>query len=590
MYYGAGPLYSALPWSRTNPGNPWRQHPALEGVPVPEGKLPPTRHWHNAQRLGLVFGRAVAANVPSKRTEGPVPPLVKKKRGGIKAPPDATKAVYQWLVDQARLRLKDVQSHLRTQLPTLGEIAFKYHVPPSSVERWARDLRAQKEKSPRLPQPFRPQDLYIPRGSIYFGSGAQGSPGEIFGFARLAEQHGGFGVGVQAQDCGPDCLLALSQLAGRGTPVFVDSGAYEEFTKQRPISDADWSGVLGVYDQIAKAYRQDAYLVAPDKIGDQRETARRLAKFMPTLVGLAKKRKANLLLVAQGGATPRWKFWNAEVAKLRRAGVPASKIVGAMPMQAKAAKIPELVEFVKRAKGLRMIHLLGIGPGRVEAAYDAVKKARPDLRVIFDSVLITRGVGRGFLGVEPQIYTYAQDLVRYPVMHEAFQKSFRGSGTMEDWVTERGWSKEAVPDYTDHIYEEASFWLPRAYRRDLADFLQTQRGGLSAAQRKLLLSDPGEFFYQRGEDPALEAWLDDQWARFLGAYYSALVKREGILRAWRRGSLADMRREIPGIETAVEEVMFPKKKRVAKKRVLRTEPRRQRREPGAFDLPDLGSW
>ena len=580
--------------------NSWRQHPALAGLPVPEGRLPPARSWNRAVGLGLVYPdgasavaadrAAIAANPGwlerrrgTRWAGGPTPPLLKTKRGPVSVPGDAAAAVYLWLTEQAVQRLEAVKSHVKGRGPSVQRMAYDFQTQESKVRLWikhALDKTGGRRFIDRLavpvPTPFRPSELEVGENEIYFGSGAQGAPGDIEGLARLAEKHGGFGIGIEVSGCGANCRLALDHVAGRGVPVFVDSGAFPEFScmleaaksgadpSDCEIGPAEWRRRLGLYEEIAKQFRSNANVVAPDMIGDQVKTERRLRDYGGLLKKTAATYKAWILLVAQGGRVPLHTFWERMRKLLVSKGVPSSRIVAAIPMKKKPPSLQQIAEFVRKTKVDR-IHLLGIGPGRIGRVLDVIEKNRTGkLTVTYDSVLIKRGVGRGveWLGVVPEVYTYAQDIVRYEIMSEAFQKSYRGSGSLENWIPFEGWGEDEVPDYTDS-FEYVNNWLPKGYRKLLAQYL-TDLYGLDPAGAKLLVSDAYDFLTSsRGggspnwiQIPDVEAWLDDQWARFLGSYYSAVVKRDGIVMAFRRGSLVAARIAIPGIDRAIEVVMF----------------------------------
>lgn len=575
--------------------NPWRSHPALAGLPVPEDRLPPSQSWWRAQILGLTYpdgagtlAAQVAANPRFREwAEGLTPPLAKVRRGPVRSPGNATDAVYLWLTEQATLRVEAIKAHVRRGRPTGAEIAFEFSVKPRTVALWVRhalQLVGGKRRIGALavPQPVRfyPRELDVRPGTLYFGSGTQQSPGEVEGMARLAEQQGGLGVGVEVNACTQDCLLALEGVAGRGVPLFVDSGAFPEFMclargrspEQCEIGPEEWRRRLGVYEQLARLFRSDANLVAPDKIGDQGQTQERLEAHGALLKKPARSHGAWILLVAQGGEQARHVFWDRMRKLLVKKGVPKARIAAALPMKARATTLSEVGEFVRRTRDLKRIHLLGMGPGRVDNALEVIEEHGEGIEVTYDSNLIRSGVGRGaqFLSVAPEVYTYAQDIVRYEVMHEAFQRSYRGGETLENWVPLQGWLEESVPDYTDNV-GDLDEWLPNQYRRVLAEWLieQARQGGspFGATAYKLLASsptawlnapiDPGDLKGPRwGEDPGIQAWLDDQWARFLGAYYSARVKRDAMVMAWDRRDSRAMRMVAPETEQAIECVMF----------------------------------
>jgi hypothetical protein len=160
--------------------------------------------------------------------------------------------------------------------------------------------------------------------------------------------------------------------------------------------------------------------------------------------------------------------------------------------------------------------------------------------------------------------------VRYGVVHEAFQRSYRGGEVMENWIPDTGWGFADVPDYT-HAIEDVNQWLPNAHRTLLLEFLvaqsrQHKRFKITASKAKLLKKNPYAWIYSYVwddddrkwiEQPEVDAWLDDQWARFLGAFYSARVKRDGMVMAWKRGDAEAMRAALgPEAERGIDKAMF----------------------------------
>lgn len=588
--------------------NPWTRHPALVGLRVPGRFLPPPGAWPAEASLGLNypdgFGTPAARFAANPRpltrgwqaAEGPVPELLKPRRGPVPPPGDAADAVYLWLTEQATLRLEAVKSHLETGRPAPAQIAHRFGVKASRALSWIRALRKVRARGKDLvvpqPRPFEPKLVKIPKGVTYFISGTEQSPGEIEGAARLSEEHGGFGVGVEVSGCSSNCRLALEYVARRDVPLFVDSGAFPEFTcllrggepDRCVIGDEEWVRRLGEYEDIAKRFRSKANLVAPDRIGDQAETERRLKAFGGLLAKSARDYKAWILLVAQAqkGGASRHAFWKRMRDVLVKRGVPKNRIVAALPMKERSASAAEVEAFSKHlGKDVARYHLLGIGPLSVREArgkptfkqcLDAIRKHNPKAAVTCDSFMLKTGFGRGephFLAVAPKVYTYAQDIVRFAVMHEAFQRSYIGGELMENWIPLEGWGLDDVPDYTDAM-GMVDFWLPASHRKQLADYLEAESnetGGFpwSKARTKQLVESAEEFLstYVRPpggpkwyELPWVEAWLDDRWARYLGAFFSARVKRDGMVMAWSRGDSSAMKQALPGADDRVDEVMF----------------------------------
>jgi len=525
----------------------------------------------------------------------PTPPLVKPRKKLKALPVSAVNAVYEYLVDQAYWRAKAVKDHILTGRPTLEEMSWEFHAVPRVIELWIRQAREVWQQKGEIgvptPQAFRPEELVIPKGVTYFASGSEDSPGTIHGMAKL-----GIGVGVTVENCraGSQCYLAVKQLKRGKAPVFVDSGAFSEvafdersgklrLVPGKEITHEEWLEILSAYEDFVQALGGRVYLVAPDLVGSQEGTRKRMKRYAPQ-VREAARHGAKILVPVQRGRKSGAQFYKEMLGILK---IPTAQAVAAIPMKKGAASLEDLEEFLRSARKLKAIHLLGVGPGRKDISKDRagtgsvtaeeviarVRQLAPRVKISCDSVLVKRGVGRGFLSVDPEVYTYAQDLVRYELMHEAFQKSYIGGLSLENWIENVGWDMELVPDYTDNIVETVNAWLPGVYRRMLADHVgrdlaRTYRTKFGKAERELLLKDPedwlrspiwpdepGRSWY---DDPTISQWLDEQWAHFLAAYYAAAIKRDAIERAWKVRSAEAMKRALPveATERAIQRVMF----------------------------------
>ena len=122
----------------------------------------------------------------------------------------------------------------------------------------------------------------------YFASGLS-DPGEVRG-VTLAGYH----VGVSCSELRPRLLDEVEAcVREHSVRVFVDSGAFSEVAvvdravvTVRPLSAADWEKRLAIYERLARSCGRNAYLVAPDKVGEQLETLARLKRYASRLRGL----------------------------------------------------------------------------------------------------------------------------------------------------------------------------------------------------------------------------------------------------------------------------------------------------------------
>lgn len=239
--------------------------------------------------------------------------------------------------------------------------------------------------------------------AIYFASGAS-RPADIRGFARI-----GHAIGVAASELSPNAVRELESLAGRSIPVFVDSGAFSEmeFTAEgpkvvRPISDAQWAARLALYARLATALGSSVYLVAPDRIGDQEETLRRLTVFAPQLREL-RALGARILVPVQRGNRSQVEFVRDVTAALG-----FDDFVHAIPSKKNATTMAQLAEYVQAVRP-HAVHLLGLGVKNANAgrALAIIADAVPGCVVTMDSNLIAASVGRS--EARPRKLTRARD-------------------------------------------------------------------------------------------------------------------------------------------------------------------------------------
>lgn len=251
---------------------------------------------------------------------------------------------------------------------------------------------------------------------LYFVSGAS-APADIRGLARFSVP-----LGVSLAELSKVGLKVLCEHARMPlVRIFVDSGAFAEVDRTgavvRPIPDAVWvervrvmHGLAAVFGPLSPLgdYGPRLYVVAPDKVGDQPETLRRLAlhaEAMRACMALG----ARVVVPIQRGAMTAEDFDVACCEALGRAdfvrGIPGNKV--AMP--------PEELEGFLRARRPSALHFLGVGPrgpsyGPLTALVDRVLG---DAEVSCDSNALAASAGRtnGRDG-GPRLLTALQDLTR----------------------------------------------------------------------------------------------------------------------------------------------------------------------------------
>lgn len=226
----------------------------------------------------------------------------------------------------------------------------------------------------------------------FFASGTNRT-GEIRGMASVGQD-----VGVVAPEIvgRAPAEAELHALAGTDINVFVDSGAFSEveITKDGiatvdPITPERWEKVFELYDRLAASLGPQAFLVAPDKIGDQEETLRRLETYRGRLAALAEK-GARILVPVQKGALTQAQF-AARVAELLN-GIDWQP---ALPCKKSATTPEECGAFVRDfCKPGRHVHLLGLGPTNRNAAAYLAAFVGTGVTVSLDSCWINANVGR----------------------------------------------------------------------------------------------------------------------------------------------------------------------------------------------------
>ena len=225
---------------------------------------------------------------------------------------------------------------------------------------------------------------------VHFCSGAS-APADLRGLARIRRP-----LGVSIPELSGPALEYLLTL-GEIVEVFVDSGAFSEVDEEThvvaPISDIDWIEHVAVMHRIAAALGVGAVIVAPDRVGDQQETLRRLALFEDVLRAIMALGARLVVPIQRGGMSPTL-FHDAAACLVGGpfvCGIPGNK--AAMP--------PGELEDFLRARRPAAVHLLGVGPksDRFRALVDVLRRFVPDAEVSCDSnglaALVGKSNGRG---------------------------------------------------------------------------------------------------------------------------------------------------------------------------------------------------
>ncbi len=224
---------------------------------------------------------------------------------------------------------------------------------------------------------------------IYFASGSN-QPVEIAGFASI-----GHPVGVSAAHLSRRAESALCALRGSAVPVFVDSGAFSEVRFRddgppvvvRPMTDARWREVMALYVRLAEALGSQLYVVAPDCIGNQRETLSRLRRYRAQLRRV-RQLGAHIIVPIQRGPARQAAF-DRQCAQ----AIGFGDYVRGIPSKKKATSLAELEAFVDEARPAR-VHLLGMGVTNKQFAAFSHAATRYGATLSCDSNLLKASVGR----------------------------------------------------------------------------------------------------------------------------------------------------------------------------------------------------
>jgi hypothetical protein len=192
----------------------------------------------------------------------------------------------------------------------------------------------------------------------FYCSGAN-REGEYIGLANV-----GINYGISLKDISKprlDDIISRAQ-DNPSVKIFVDSGAFGEvaYDKQgkrsivSPITDSLWSKKLDVYDRIALVYGKRAVVVAPDCVGDQKESLVRLRRHKTRVLSLLGV--CQVIVPLQIGVNSLQIMYQDVIEILGTTDF----IVG-VPCKKSATPLRELRLFLDKASP-RSIHLLGVSP------------------------------------------------------------------------------------------------------------------------------------------------------------------------------------------------------------------------------------
>jgi hypothetical protein len=338
---------------------------------------------------------------------------------------------------------------------------------------------------------------------------------EVAGFALA-----GVPIGASAPNLREDAIQAILRAAG---PVFLDSGAFSEVKfspkSQRMeimnrIAPREWRRRLDIYLRAARGLGDRLSVVAPDCVGDQAETLKRLALYRPELQQLAGL-GARVLIPLQVGALSHEELY-AEATAV--AGVP---LVPAFTMKKAVTSEDDAARFLLNVRPER-IHLLGMGPqnSRAPRVVEMIGRCSPLTEISMDSNRLRAVTGK------KRTMT-------------VLERDFR-SGTPEDLYSEVSSpvldATQVRLDYTDCIYSPGD-WATRDMLREIAI-----SSGFSLSEMHAFFADPNTFIARTmpssdvcyWEHPLVDFALDRAWRKYVGQVIDANVRTAAIQQTFQK--------------------------------------------------------
>jgi hypothetical protein len=296
----------------------------------------------------------------------------------------------------AGLRARDFFGGVAQTVPTLRRLGFQIREGRKVVKNVG-----LTEILKRIPSHARREFPSLPfEPAAYFASGSN-RPGEIRGLASVGQD-----IGVAVPHLNEEAIRELENLAGSDLQVFVDSGAFSEvewtpegFRTVSEITDRDWAKILALYLRLAKSLGSQVWVVAPDRVGDQIETLRRLRQWAPELQEIARN-GARVLCPVQKGVLGQSTFFGFA---LSSTGI---DMIPALPCKKAATTVEECARFCEEVRPAH-VHLLGLGVRNrnAPAFIDSVGSSSVSL----DSNWICANVGRK---PRRRLYTRARDIAK----------------------------------------------------------------------------------------------------------------------------------------------------------------------------------
>jgi len=282
------------------------------------------------------------------------------------------------------------------------------------------------EKAGKLRKDFVPM--------TYFASGlTQNAP-----LTALVDK--GFQVGISAKGGKINKkffnrVLALS--VNPKTMLFFDSGAFSEINKQgQVVKPIKWKDVFNLYLQAHNDYGDRLYIVAPDRMGDQRESLRRLKKwvndggtvFSNTIIPLQSN-------IHGKGKSLSLKQMYAKINKMLEHTPLEETWIPAIPVTQKSPyNLNDVLQFIKDVRPKRL-HILGASPANplFERFSQSLPAVDPFIDLSLDAQRLT-----AMVGFKDKAKTIPRTLTE-------LEQSYRSKYGKDEWE-----------DYINDLYQEDS--------------------------------------------------------------------------------------------------------------------------------------
>ena len=212
-----------------------------------------------------------------------------------------------------------------------------------------------------------------------FESGAD-RIGAIKGLREAGHTH----MAASVRAVSDNALTELVDHANAGGNLLLDNGAFSAFKSGKPLDDADFDSAMDTYEVVATRLTDKSKLtvIAPDVVGDQDATRRKIDRYWERLKNLVKQGVNVILPVQRGELTPA-ELWADYMEMISPEGDQAKRLIAGIPSNAKAFTTGDLVNLFDGKQSLyptshipTRAHLLGMGIHN--SRFKAVSEAIPD--------------------------------------------------------------------------------------------------------------------------------------------------------------------------------------------------------------------